>query len=433
MLPLQLISLIGAATSASGTIILPSIISNGAVLQREANVAIWGQADAGEIITVNFNGQSVDTTASNGGDWELDLLPMIANSTAQEMTISGSSSAMVVVADVRVGEVWFGSGQSNMQRALDRDLYYTEALADLQANIANYDLHFFDVTKNGGNIDSTVWETISESSASSFSAIMYYFGRELTKDSSMTDVPIGLITSAVGATAIEKWATCAGPGSLYTGQVKGLQPYVIHGIIWYQGEWDARGGGAENYYWQLECLIEEWRTDWRLPEVKFYIVQMPKMGIGKIHVVRDAELHNYLLDDTVELIVSIDFEDGGDAVHPPKEQFGKRLSNLALMKEYGQPIEASSPVHNENLSYADGPDITVFFNHTYGGLLSQTQTPEAEWEVSDGGNSWYPVTTLSIVDGDKVVVLSDQVSCPVKVRYAFSPNPVDHDLVNSTA
>ena len=225
MLPLQLISLIGAATSASGTIILPSIISNGAVLQREANVAIWGQADAGEIITVNFNGQSVDTTASsNGGDWELDLLPMIANSTAQEMTISGSSSAMVVVADVRVGEVWFGSGQSNMQRALDRDLYYTEALADLQANIANYDLHFFDVTKNGGNIDSTVWETISESSASSFSAIMYYFGRELTKDSSMTDVPIGLITSAVGATAIEKWATCAGPGSLYTGQVKGLQP-----------------------------------------------------------------------------------------------------------------------------------------------------------------------------------------------------------------
>lgn len=180
---------------------------------------------------------------------------------------------------------------------------------------------------------------------------------------------------------------------------KGPATNVIHGIIWYQGEWDARGGGAENYYLQLECLIEEWRTDWRLTEVKFYIVQMPKMGIGKIHIVRDAELHNYFLDDTVEMIVSIDFEDGGDAVHPPKEQFGKRLSNLALMKEYGQPIEASSPVHNENLSYADGQDITVVFNHTYGGLSVQTQTPEAEWEVSNGGNSWYPVTTLSIVDG----------------------------------
>ena len=177
MLPLQLIALIGAATSASGAIFLPRIISAGAVLQREANVAIWGQADAGETITVNFNGQSVDTTASSGGDWELDLLPMIANATAQDMTISGSSSATVVVADVRVGEVWFGSGQSNMQRALDRDLYYTGALADLTANITNYDLHFFHVTKNGGNIDNTVWESITEDSASSFSAIMYYFGR----------------------------------------------------------------------------------------------------------------------------------------------------------------------------------------------------------------------------------------------------------------
>jgi sialate O-acetylesterase len=93
------------------------------------------------------------------------------------------------------------------------------------------------------------------------SAVHFYFGRHLMQV--QPDVPVGLITSAVGATAIERWATCAGSGSLYTGQIVPLQPYGIRGATWYQGEWDSRSAGdAEKYYWQLPCLIDEWRSDW---------------------------------------------------------------------------------------------------------------------------------------------------------------------------
>jgi sialate O-acetylesterase len=259
------------------------------------------------------------------------------------------------------------------------------------------------------------------------SAVHFFFGRHLAQH--LPNVPIGLITSAVSGTAIEKWSTCAGSGRLYTGQIVPLQPYAIRGATWYQGEWDARGSqDSSKYYWQLPCLIAEWSADWGQGILPFYVVQMPKMGINSIHIVRDAELQTTLSDPKVEMIVTID-QPGSD-VHPPcKEPFGFRLAMLARKFEYGQALVARSPTYNAAASYVAGHTIGVVFDNVAGGLES-SGGPLAEWEIA-GSDGNYVAASAAIVGADTVEVWSSSVPSPVSARYAFSTNPAANNLVNS--
>jgi sialate O-acetylesterase len=398
------------------------MLSDHAVLQRDAPVPIWGTASPGEEVTVEFGGQSKSATADGSGTWSVYLDPMPSSVVPDAMVITGDNT--IIISDVQVGEVWVGSGQSNMQRPLSDDCDADWAIAEAQ----DYNMRFFNVTANGGNVSSTVWEVSDASSAPAMSAVHYFFGRHLAQQ--MPDVPIGLISSAVGATAIEKWATCAGSGNLYLGQIVPLQPYAIRGATWYQGEWDARGSqDSSKYYWQLPCLIEEWRTDWGQGMFPFYVVQMPKMGINSIHVVRDAELQTALDESKVEMIVTID-QPGSD-VHPPcKDPFGVRLAMLARKLEYGEALVARSPTYNAAASYTAGNAIGVVFDNVACGLQS-SNGPLAEWEIA-GADGSYTAASAVITDGGSTVqVWSPSVDSPVSARYAFSPNPVANNLVNS--
>jgi sialate O-acetylesterase len=215
-----------------------------------------------------------------------------------------------------------------------------------------------------------------------------------------------------------------------------LQPYALRGAIWYQGEWDARGSqDASKYYWQLPCLIDEWRTDWGQDELPFYVVQMPKMGINSVHIVRDAQLQTMLIEQKVkknpkvEMIVTID--QPGNDVHPPcKKPFGVRLAKLARKLEYREhEVVARSPSHNAAASYVSGNTIGVVFDNVAGGLQSSLG-PLAEWEIA-GSDGDYVAAFADIVGTDTVEVWSPSVPSPVSVRYAFSPNPAGNNLINS--
>jgi sialate O-acetylesterase len=429
----------GLADAALADVTVHSLFSDHAVLQRDMPVPVWGTRTPGERVTVEFNGQSETDTAGGSGNWMVVLDPMHASSDSGDMVITGnyndSVTNVITRTDMQVGEVWVGSGQSNMQRPLSDDCDADGAIADA----ANYNnLRFFNVTANGGNVSSTVWQVSDTTSAPAMSAVHFYFGRHLAQAPEMEGVPIGLIASAVGATAIERWATCAGSGKLYTGQIAPLQPYAIAGATWYQGEWDARGGqDSSKYYTQLPCLIEEWRNDWAQGDFPFYVVQMPKMGIGSIHIVRDAQLQTMLSDTEVEMIVTID-QPGSD-VHPPcKNEFGVRLANLARKLEYGQEhLVARSPVYNAPSSDVDGDRIRVVFDNVASGLCSSvadgscsSSDPLAEWEIADSSGS-YVAAGAQIVGTDTVEVWSPLVSNPVSARYAFRPNPVHNNLFNS--
>jgi sialate O-acetylesterase len=426
--------LLGWGGAALGDVTVASLFSDHAVLQRDIAIPVWGRADPGEEVTVRFGGQSGTTIAEDDGQWVVHLADMPASSEPREMIISGRDittgqyTNTIVISDVQVGEVWLGGGQSNMQRPLSGDCDAAAAISDA----AEHNLRFFNVTANGGNVASTAWEVSGAGSASNMSAVHFYFGRHLAKN--MSDVPIGLITSAVSATAIERWATCAGSGRLYEGQIVPLQPYALRGVTWYQGEWDARGSqDSSKYYDQLPCLIGEWRADWGQGAFPFYVVQMPKMGIGSIHIVRDAELQTTLADPQVEMIVTID-QPGSD-VHPPcKEPFGIRLADLARKFEYGHPVAARSPLYNADACYVDGNKIGVVFDNVVEGLES-SGGELAEWEIA-GPNGSYVAAFAKIIEmpdeiNDTVEVWSDFVSNPVSARYAFRTNPTENNLINS--
>ena len=401
---------------------VPTLFSNHMVLQRDMDVPVWGTASAGEQVTVDFNGQIKPTAANENGDWMIILDPMSASSSPGVMEIEGNNT--ITINDVQVGEVWVGSGQSNMYNPLSGDCDATTAIADS----GSYNIRFFNV--GSGIPDGTVWEVSNPETSPSFSAVHFYFGRHLAGN--LQGVPIGLIHSAVSATAIERWATCAGSGGLYLDQIKPLQPYAIRGITWYQGEWDSRSAkDSEKYYWQMPCLIDEWRTDWgQTPfNFPFYIVQMPKMGLSSIHIVRDAELQTALDDPKVEMIVTIDNQ--GRDVHPPcKEDFGVRLALLALKFEYDHSsIIARSPFYNAAASYIAGDTIGVVFDDVADGL-QPSDSPLAEWEIA-GSDGRYVAADAVIVPPDTVEVSSLSVPNPVSARYAFSPNPAANDLINS--
>ncbi len=410
-----------ASRIACADVSLPAMFSDHAVLQRGMAVPVWGTASTGESVTVSFNGQSKTTTADGNGDWLIHLEPMEASTSPVTMVITGNNR--ITLTGIQVGEVWVGSGQSNMQRPLSDDCEAAAAIADA----GNYNMRFFNVTANGGNVSNTAWQVSDATTAAAMSAVHFYFGRHLAQE--MPDVPIGLITSAVGATAIEKWATCAGSGSLYTGQIVPLQPYGIRGTTWYQGEWDARGRqDSSKYYWQLPCLINEWRTDWSQGNFPFYVVQMPKMGINSIHIIRDAELQTTLDDSQVEMIVTID-QPGRD-VHPPcKDPFGVRLAMLARKLIYGHDIVARSPLYNAEASYVIDNRIGVVFDNVAAGLQS-SGGDLAEWEVAGLSGSYVSADAV-IVGTDTVEVSSPSVSSPVYAKYAFSVNPAANNLINS--
>jgi sialate O-acetylesterase len=401
---------------------VPTMFSDHAVLQREMEVPVWGTASPGEQVTVDFAGQSKMTTANASGSWSVTLDAMSASTSPSNMVITGNN--VITITDVQVGEVWLGGGQSNMANSLIDDCDATAAIADA----GNYNMRFFNVTGNGGSVPDTVWEVSDASSAPSFSAVHFYFGRHLAQE--MPDVPIGLIGSALGATAIERWADCTGgSGDLYVERIIPLQPYAIKGATWYQGEWDSRNvSDSEKYYWQMPCLIDEWRADWGQGNFPFYIVQMPKMTLSTIHIVRDAELQTALDDPMAEMIVTID-QPGWD-VHPPcKDPFGIRLAMLARKFEYGHGIYARSPFYNADASYISGDTIGVVFDNVADGLESSGGAL-AEWEIADSGGV-YVAADAVIVGTDTVEVSNPSVSNPVSARYAYRPNPVDNNLINS--
>ena len=397
---------------------LPTLFTDHAIIQRGMPVPVWGTASPGESVEVSFNGQRVSAIADGEGNWMVSLAPMSASSSPSTMTVTGNN--MLEVRRVQIGEVWLGSGQSNMNRAISTDADRDIAIADAPG----LNLAFFNVAS--GSPAGTIWQDCNATTADAMSAVMFWFGRRLAEE--LPDIPIGLIHSSVGATAIERWSTAAGSGGLYQEQIVPLQPYAMRGVLWYQGEWDTRNAkDAGNYYWQLPALIDEWRTDWAQGDFPFYVVQLPRMGLGQVHVVRDAELQTAIDKPGVEMTVNIDYPEID--VHPSRKQpFGRRLADIALKNVHGLPLQAFGPVYDAGRSFVAGDEIYVGFNHIGGGLVSGSGSL-AEWEIAGPDGNYFDAE--AVINGEYVVVSSSAVSNPVSVRYAFAPSPANPNLFNS--
>jgi sialate O-acetylesterase len=193
-------SLAAALSTASAAIKLPAIFSDHAVLQREATVPVWGWADPSEEVKVSIAGQTRTAKANEKGKWRVDFQHLKAEG-PQELTVKGSDT--VTVHDVLIGEVWLGSGQSNMAMTVNRAKNFDEEKA---AAASSPDIRVFTVTSGPAVTEQEncqgKWAVCSPETVAGFSATSFFFGREVHKE---IKVPMGIINSSVGGTPIESW------------------------------------------------------------------------------------------------------------------------------------------------------------------------------------------------------------------------------------
>ncbi|HYF67773.1 MAG TPA: sialate O-acetylesterase [Ohtaekwangia sp.] len=197
-----LIVILGSLSSSSfADVRLPKIFSDNMVVQRDQNLKVWGWAKAGESVKVEFNGQSVKAKASKNGTWTVTFKPM-KHGGPFEMKISGKTNN-IVLQNILIGDVWLGSGQSNMEWIMNNT---KDASQDIPA--ANYPkIRLFTVDKTTSytpeaDLSGGPWLECTPQNVQFFSAVAYYFGRKLHEE---LDVPIGLINSSWGGTKIEPW------------------------------------------------------------------------------------------------------------------------------------------------------------------------------------------------------------------------------------
>lgn len=185
---------------------LAGIFTDHAVLQRDAAVPIWGWGDAGAEITVEFAGQKKSVTADAGGKWLVKLDPMPASAVPHDLLVTSSNPKSEIrnlkCSDILVGEVWLGSGQSNMAMMVEgaKD-YDNEKIASELPNVRMFkeESASADAAQADGKGS---WSVCAPDTVGKFSATLFFFGREIHKT---LNVPVGLINSSVGGTPIESW------------------------------------------------------------------------------------------------------------------------------------------------------------------------------------------------------------------------------------
>lgn len=333
--PLAVITL--TAGTALADVRLPRIFSSHMTLQRNLDVPVWGWADPGESVTVTFASQEKSTVADANGKWMLRLEPMAASSEGRSLGIKGNNE--LSLDNVLVGDVWICSGQSNMEWNLKGAMNPDQEIAAADHPM----IRMFDVPGHTTapiakeDVPGGEWKVCSPATVAGFSAVGYYFGREIHQESG---VPIGLIGTNWGGTRIEPWTPPVGfrsvpeladlsrrvdafdpsvaagketweahldaieawtvearealasgramgqlpaapgprgggdPTAIYNAMVAGLAPYGVRGAIWYQGE--SNGGEGMEYFHKMQALIGGWRQVWNQGDFPlfFYFVQL---------------------------------------------------------------------------------------------------------------------------------------------------------------
>jgi sialate O-acetylesterase len=454
---------------------LPAIFSDNMVLQRNFATPIWGMASPNQSITLTIAGQTKQTTAGADGKWMIKLDPMKEGG-PYEMTVSGPTS--ITYKNVVFGDVWICSGQSNME-------FQLKSARDAQAAIdasTNPNIRLFTVKKNPAQSPaadvSGKWDESAPQSSPSFSAVGYFFGRELQKQ---LNVPIGLIHTSWGGTAIQLWQSKEAmeadedmkqvytawktqqdrydaamkkyredaakakeegkpaptaprgngpmaPAVLYNGMIAPLVPYGITGAIWYQGESNA--SQAKLYRKQMPAMINQWRKEFGV-EFPFYMVQLanfmaksPQPGDSDWAELREAQLQTALTNPKTGMAVIIDIGEEKD-IHPKnKEDVGKRLALAALGTHYGKSIEYSGPAYDS--MKIEGNKIRLNFKHTGTGMMSKSEKLTG---FAIAGEDRKFVWADAQIDGNSILVSSPEVANPVAVRYGWANNP-DCNLYN---
>lgn len=444
---LGVLLLLGAPKIVEAQVTIPKIFASNMVLQQNSEVNIWGWAKVGEIVTVtgSWNGKSFRTTTGSDNKWSIKLKTPKATSDCISYTMTIEGSNTITLSNVLIGEVWLLSGQSNMELPLKGwnvpIVGGNEAIGS--ANFPN--IRFIvaghmsastpqnDIVKNWGNF---TWTECSPTSVKDFSALGYFFAKELHLD---LKIPIGLVVSAWGGSSCEAWAKTSSlqmvndykdkgpwipkngednqtPTGLYNGMIAPLIPFTFAGALWYQGETNV--GRAEQLTQLFPAMIKGWRESWNLNEFPFYFVQLCPWGGNAGYSLPEAwEAQAFALSlKNTAMVTTLDVGDEKD-IHPVrKEPVGHRLALIAKAKKYGDTkLEYSGPQFKS--MKIEGDKIRLSFSHCGSGLKALNGIL-TQFEI-EGDDKNY-VKAEATIDGNDVLVWNNTIPAPKNARYAWS-------------
>lgn len=441
---------------------LPKILDSNMVLQRNSDVRIWGWADTGEEVRVSCDWMDAQesVTADAIGKWQVSIKTGEAGG-PHTITIAGNNS--IQLEQVLFGEVWIGSGQSNMEMPLTGASGAYTGIKDAAKEVAEAsypEIRLF----QAGNFSSKEplddvqagiimygippaacqWQACTPETIPTFSSTAYFFARELYRE---LKVPIGIIDSSWGGTSAEAWTPAAGlktlgftaelqqaeslpqkadqkiPTRLYNGMIHPLRNFRIKGVVWYQGEGNT--GRADRYHQLFSTMIGQWREVFGY-EFPFYFVQISPFNYRNVNAayLREAQLETLSLPKT-GMAVTMDIGNLTD-IHPKnKQEVGRRLALWALANDYGRSVVCSGPIYSESV-FVDGR-VRLKFDHVGTGLATDDGQTPSDFEIAGADKVFHPAT--AVIDGDELIVSSDKVAEPEAVRYAFTSEAMPN-LIN---
>jgi len=409
------------------------------VLQRGRKLPVWGWGAAGESVTIRLEGRGrkgkdldveVQVTTAADGRWRTKL-PKLEAGGPYVLKVTGNNT--VTFEDVLVGEVWLCSGQSNMEVpvGMQSGLGWWKGVLNYKKELKSAKipkLRLFKVahTWQRGPIDDVngTWTRSTSKTVAGFSGTAFFFGRKLVQE---LDVPVGLITAAVGGMPIEQFSPNTGQAFWYNGMIAPVIPYGIRGATWYQGETNFWAGDRSNYFEKQKRLIDDWRRNWGQGEFPFYLVQLAPLDYGddlySLPTFWEAQAKTLSVKNT-GIVATMDIGDVKD-VHPRnKRGVGERLALWALAKDYQRDIACSGPKFKK--FEVEGDKLRVFFEDVGGGLKSRNRKPLDSFEIAGDGEFQ---SAKAEIDGNTVVLSSDEVTKPSLVRFAWhcmaNPNLVN--------
>jgi sialate O-acetylesterase len=486
--------LISANVSSLAEVRLPKLWTDHAIIQRDRPIHVWGWADIGERVTATLhsaNGGADETasaTADPLGHWSVYLAPRPTGGGAYTLTVTGTNT--IAVSDLLMGDVWLASGQSNMELPLlgfPGSAVLKNGPEEIKA--ANHpEIRLLHEPKRFSYFpmqdQDATWQICTPETAATFSAVAYFFAREIQHDQK---VPIGLVEADWGGTPAESWisldtlgsdaalmpvfaaraaemdkqadaevvkaryaredaaAKAAGrtpeehpwqppveawaASSLYNGMIAPVTPLAIRGAIWYQGESNSGLERAPLYHRLFSSMIGDWRRQFAQGDFPFLFVQIssylssPEEDWGTL---RDAQRRTLSAAQTA-MAVTLDVGDR-DNVHPAdKQTVGHRLALAARAVSYGEDVHHSGPLFRQVAT--DDAGMRVYFTGADGKLAVRGGTLEG-FELAGADHHFVMATAKIDPDGTTVRVESPQVAAPKYVRYAW-PNAPDATLMDS--
>jgi len=456
-----------AAGSAAKPVLAPAIpltlaspLQSNMVIQQAKPFTIWGRATPGEAVRIEATwlpGPVTVRADDSGAFTAIVAVPAVARGDYHEHSLTvACGSELQTLSHLLIGEVWFCSGQSNMQFSMAT---VRDSTADIAA--AHYpDIRLFNAWLNFSDqpVDGIggTWVACSPQTVRGFSAVGYYFGRQLQQT---LDLPVGIIFSGIGASAAQAYVPRAvlaadtvldhrylepylqsprshehidggfsfekvtRPYLLYNAMIHPFRHLSIRGFCWYQGE--SNRMEREAYTLLTQALIRSWRQVFGQGDLPFYYVQVapffydqPDSTLADYAFFREAQERIATLANT-GMVITMDVGEARN-LHPiNKKPVGERLAAMALNREYGYADRVYRGPQYRCMELA-GHDILIHFEPgtVHGGLRTRDGAAPAFFTMAGADHIFYPAEAR--IDGDEVIVRCDKVKKPAAVRYAFT-------------